>query len=141
MLLNDMHTDWHAEDDDNGAAIAVLHTNGSGFWSEAAKAVGITKLRLGYISEDKDFAELCVHFNTTTWRVDADGLIYTDRLFAKELAEWLTAQGYAGDSVSYSEQGMQGDNYVSLDAGEAFVASYAAKHAEEFEARWKECNE
>jgi hypothetical protein len=32
-----------------------------------------------------------------------------------------------GADVGYSEQGMQGDDYVSLDVGESFIASWEAK--------------
>jgi hypothetical protein len=65
-----------------------------------------------------------VHFNTDDWRVDRDGLIYTDRLFEKELCVLCDKLGLAGDDVSYSEQGMQGDNYVSCDVGAEFIASW-----------------
>jgi hypothetical protein len=30
----------------------------------------------------------------------------------------------AGDDVDYSEQGMQGDNYVSFDVGAKFLKSW-----------------
>ena len=127
-----MHTDWDNADNDTREAIATLHTAGNGYWSEHATAVRITALVLdawqyedGYMS-----GELRVHFNTDDWRVDKHGLIYTDKLFAKELKEYLTAQGYDASDVSYSEQGMQGDNYVSCDASDSFIKSYAAKHAD-----------
>lgn len=123
-LLNDMHTDWDVKDNDTRPAIATLHTNGHGYWSEVAKAVRITALRLGYVADEGDFAELCVHFNTDDWRVDKDGLIYSDMGFKAELCEFLIHNGIAATDVSYSEQGMQGDNYVSLDVGPAFLAGW-----------------
>lgn len=128
MLLNDMHTDWDDEDNDTREGIATLHTNGFGYWSSTAKAVRITQLTL--IAFDAEFRELCVHFNTDDWRVDKLGLIYTDNLFMQELQAYLQAEGYAGDDVEYSEQGMQGDNYVSCDVGDAFIASYMQKHTD-----------
>ena len=54
-----------------------------------------------------------------------DGLIYTDKDFIAELRMFLAQHGLPGDDVDYSEQGMQGDDYVSLDAGEEFVRAWA----------------
>lgn len=140
MLLNDMHNDWDAEDNDTREGIVTLHTEGDGFWSETAKAVRVTELRLGWVDEDESCGELCVHFNTDDWRVDKDGLIYTDGLFEAELCSYLTSIGLAGEDCGYSEQGMQGDNYVSCDVGADFIASYKAKFAEEFAAAYADCN-
>jgi hypothetical protein len=125
-LLNDMHTNWDAANNDTRPAIAILNTDGSGYWSDFAKAVQITELAVPYINDDCNFGELRVHFNTDSWRPDRDGLIYTDKRFMQELQEWLTISGLAGDDVSYSEQGMQGDNFVSCDMGEAFIDSWMA---------------
>lgn len=128
MLLNDMHTDWNEADNDMRDAIAVLHTAGDGYWSDVAKAVRITEVKL-FATKYNDgdmFGELCVHFNTNDWRVDKDGLIYTDSTFMEELRVFLYTLGYEGSDVSYSEQGMQGDNYVSCDVGTDFIISYCA---------------
>jgi hypothetical protein len=130
MLLNDMHTDWDNSDSDTRDSNIVLHTDGSGYWTEEQKAVRITNLTLGYISEEKEFGELRVHFNTDDWRCDKNGLIYTDRQFMKELCVVLNELGLVGEDVSYSEQGMQGDNYVSCDIGEKFIASWERIHGE-----------
>lgn len=108
----------------------TLQTAGDGYWSGNAKDISVTGFVLNYINEEKDFGELCVFFNTKTWNVNKDGLIYTDSLFKKQLRNWLTELGYNATDVSYSEQGMQGDNYVSLDVGNKFIASYIAKHEE-----------
>ncbi len=102
-----------------------LNTNGSGYWSDAKKTVLVE-----YIScdaQDDDFAELCVKFNTQTWNVDADGLIYTDKQFLHELRAALIANGFsaaAANDVEYSEQGMQGLNYVSCDVGAKFIKAF-----------------
>jgi hypothetical protein len=103
----------------------TFNTNGKGYWSRAVKAVRITDLRLGYVSDEKDFGELCVYFNTEDWDVNVDGLIYTDKQFLKELNAFLVAQGLC--AAEYSEQGMQGDNYVSLDVGAKFLQAWEAK--------------
>ena len=129
-LLNNMHTARNDADNDTRDSIATLHTNGTGFWSIANKAVRITELRVSYVNEEHNFGELCVDFNTDDWNVASEGLIYTDSLFMQELQQMLTAHGYAGDDVEYSEQGMQGESFVSCDVGEQFIASYKAKHAD-----------
>jgi len=103
---------------------ATLHTAGDGYWSNKAKAVEIVGLSLGYVNDELDFGELCVVFNTKTWDVNKDGLIYTDSLFLEELCELLTSLGFDASDVSYSEQGMQGDNYVSLDVEECFINTF-----------------
>ena len=103
---------------------ATLNTAGDGYWSNTAKAVEITGLQLAYINDELDFGELRVRFNKATWDVNKDGLIYTDSLFEEELCELLTDLGYDASDVSYSEQGMQGDTYVSLDVGECFINTF-----------------
>ena len=104
----------------------VFNTCGDGYWSEVAKAVRIVDMRLGYVSDERDFGELCVYFNTEDWDVERDGLIYTDSAFLDELRDFLITQELS-DDVEYSEQGMQGDNYVSLDVSEAFLKLWDAK--------------
>ena len=103
---------------------ATLNTNGKGYWSSTAKAVEVTRLQLAYTNDELDFGELRVYFNTATWDVNKLGLIYTDKLFMTELKELLTSMGFDASDVSYSEQGMQGDTYVSCDVGELFINTY-----------------
>ena len=103
---------------------ATLNTNGNGYWSNKRKTVEITGLQLSYINDELDFGELRVFFNTNTWDTNKDGLIYTDKQFMRELKEMLTAKGFDASDVSYSEQGMQGDTYVSCDVGECFINTF-----------------
>jgi hypothetical protein len=106
----------------------TFNTNGNGYWSRAVKAVEIVDMRVTYINDERDFGELCVYFNTNTWDVNVDGLIYTDKQFRNELQAFLDAQGLPGKDISYSEQGMQGDNYVSMDIVSAkFLQAWEAK--------------
>jgi hypothetical protein len=100
-----------------------LSTDGSGYWSNLAKTVTVTGLELSYVSDENDFGELRVHFDTNTWNVDTDGLIYTDREFISNLKVLLSRLELDTD-ISYSEQGMQGDTFVSLDVGPEFIKSY-----------------
>lgn len=106
----------------------TLHTGGNGLWSDKATAVHIIGIEVGYLDEDESFGELLVYFDQTSWDVDTDGLIYTDRLFQDELRAMLTANGYDSSDVGYSEQGMQGCGYVSCDVGLEFLQSFKAKH-------------
>jgi hypothetical protein len=99
-------------------------TDGSGYWSNAVKEVRVLALNVPYVNDEGDFGELRVYFDTKTWDINEDGLIYTDRAFLQDLRNLLTGIGLAGDDVDYSEQGMQGDEYVSLDVGKDFVDSY-----------------
>jgi len=108
---------------------AILSTNGRGLWSNVAKDVKVTGMNLSYISDERDFGELRVYFDTKFWNVNTDGLIYTDRQFESELMALLTQLGLDNSEVGYSEQGMQGNNYVSLDVGEKFIASFTSDMA------------
>ena len=120
----------------------TLHTNGRGYWSTTAKAVTVEALDLQYITNDKDFGELCLHFNTNDWDTATDGLIYTDKLFMQELRAYLQTVGFTeaeANDVSYSEQGMQSDNYVSCDVGAVFIAGLMRLEPQHVHAVWEEC--
>ena len=118
--------------------IAFLNTDGRGHWSRTAKTVDITEFKMRWIGSTEHFGELAVYFDTRSWNVDTHGLIYTDRKWIDELRCWLRdVQGFsqkAVDDICYSEQGMQGDDYVSLDAGKLFIQEYQQKFAEQYNA-------
>lgn len=103
---------------------AILNTAGDGLWSRAKCAVNVTAISVPYLNEERTFGELRVHFNEVLWPVDQLGLIYTDSQWIRELQVMLAGMGYAVDDVDYSEQGMQGTDYVSCDVGENFISSY-----------------
>jgi hypothetical protein len=119
---------------------AVLHTAGDGYWSDVAKCVTVTGIYVPYIAEDAEFGELCVYFNTDTWDVNKHGLIYTDEQFMSELRDMLAAMGLDATDVEYSEQGMQGRDYVSCDVGVDFINTYKALFADAFAAAYADCN-
>jgi len=104
----------------------TFSTAGDGYWSRAQKSVEIVDMRVPYINDEGDFGELRVYFNTDTWDVNKDGLIYTDSGFYADLQAFIKQQGLVVD-LCYSEQGMQGDDYVSLDVGKDFLDSWNAK--------------
>jgi hypothetical protein len=95
----------------------VCNTNGRGYWSNVAQAVNVTKATVAYVNDEGDFGELRVYFNN--WDTDKLGLIYTDKQFMQEFKAVLaTKLGFTDKQLKnlcYSEQGMQGDNYVSMD--------------------------
>lgn len=119
---------------------ATFKTNGSGYWSSAERAVKVYKMEIdNFYSEfdtddeefdvkDLDQGELRVYFTLKTWDIEKHGLIYTDDRFLRELRSFLDKQGLPGKDVDYSEQGMQGDNYVSLDIGKKFLRAWAKKY-------------
>lgn len=113
------------------------HTNGKGHWSVESRMVHINRIGFGYRSidyypEDEFHGELRAYFEPDgfspgSWNVDGHGLIYTDKQWMKEFKVGLRKHGFsikAVANVSYSEQGMQGDNFVSMDVGPVFYASY-----------------
>jgi hypothetical protein len=109
----------------------ILNTSGNGLWSSEERAVTVTDIQLGtgtqWEGESEIFGELRVYFDESTWNINEDGLIYTDRQFLRELQAFLDQHGLPGDDVWYSEQGMQGDDYVSLDAGTKFYEAWMQK--------------
>lgn len=112
--------------------MTALHTLGDGYWSNAERAIGITRLEVPRVDKEDLYGELRVYFDPKFWNVNKLGLIYTDTLFLLELKEWLAEIGYNPADVSYSEQGMQGDDYVSLDAGPDFITSWIKQNEVEY---------
>lgn len=115
----------------------ITNTDGKGLWSEEVRVVEITQVKIGYKStdyypEDPFFGELRAYFEPSgytpgSWHVPAYGLIYTDKTWLREFKAGLRALGLSRAAVadiSYSEQGMQGTDFVSMDVGPAFYASW-----------------
>jgi len=106
-------------------------TDGNGLWSNKAQRVRLCRLEVPYLDEDEDFGELRVYFDGATWDIKEDGLIYTDEFFMEGLRNRLVMElGFsreAADDVDYSEQGMQGDTYVSCDVDGRFIYEWLEK--------------
>ena len=100
------------------------HTAGTGLWSSSVAAVQVLRVELAYVNDECDFGELRAYFNTQDWDVENDGLIYTDEIWINEFRALMRSLGFtrnAVNDITYSEQGMQGSNYVSMDVGEDFM--------------------
>ena len=106
----------------------LVNTSGRGLYSREQKPVRIIKLELTNVDEDTGTGELRARFDKRSWKTGRDGLIYTDQKFLRELREELKSLGLPGAGVAYSEQGMQGDDYVSLDASKQFVNRWSERY-------------
>lgn len=88
----------------------TLSTDGNGLWSSVQKKVRCVRIDADLMVTDGEceFGELRVYFDTKTWDVRKDGLIYTDKQFLQELRAALNDLGFEPeevDDVHYSEQG------------------------------------
>ena len=102
----------------------ITHTDGSGYWTELAKTVRINRVELAYVDDEDSFGELRAYFDKKEWDVDNDGLIYSDRGWMASFLSCMATLGFSVQALSdinYSEQGMQGDNFVSMDVGREFI--------------------
>jgi len=129
----------------------VYTTSGDGYWSDVVKDVRVTDIGMFVTTENTADegeeasycdADMYVLYDEATWNNEVDGLIYTDGAFLEQVQEALfkvllqlnidnaTAKTVAY-SVSYSEQGMQDDGRVSLDAFEFadFMRKFYAKNS------------
>ena len=109
----------------------VTHTNGQGYWSTVSGCVKIDRVRLAYLDDDGEFGELRAYFDPAEWDTDKDGLIYTDSAWIESFINCMATLGFseaALQDIDYSEAGMQGGNYVSMDVGGDFVRECEALH-------------
>lgn len=93
----------------------VLQTDGTGYWSKIKKKVKITHME--FTLSLNNYGELQVFFDEDYWNTSSDGLIYTDKLFIEGLNNFFKKIGLSEqyEFPDYSEHGMQGTDYVSLD--------------------------
>ena len=100
------------------------HTNGISYWNNTLKRVRLTKIVINIEMTPTDdseymFFDMNVFFTKNSWDISKDGLIYTDQGFIREFRDILISLGFdqeASADVRYSEQGMQGENWVNFDA-------------------------
>jgi hypothetical protein len=109
----------------------VTHTNGRGYWSTVSGCVKIDRVRLAYLDDELDFGELRAYFDAREWNTNTDGLIYTDPTWIQSFRNCMATLGFSESAlqdIDYSEAGMQGSNYVSMDVGGDFVRECEALH-------------
>jgi hypothetical protein len=102
----------------------MTHTDGKGLWTNFARTVTVVRVELAYVNSEGNFGELRAHFDTKSWDVYKTGLIYTDPRWIDEFRGLMRSLGFtraACEDIDYSEQGMQSNNYVSMDVGEHFM--------------------
>ena len=108
----------------------TCNTNGKGLWSRSQRKINHKKIEINTFCDNFSFYELRVFFNKKDWNVDKHGLVYTDPLWIKEFRQGLVNMGFSKASVKdcdYSEQGMQSDDYISLDASPKFAKEFFSK--------------
>jgi len=106
----------------NAKTPLVCHTDGMGLWSKAERAVSTSriKLKIWKIYEYSGlYVTLDVYFPRKSWNTEKHGLIYTDDKwlaeFRKQFAVEFPKLAWLAKNIDYTEQGMQGDSYVSLE--------------------------
>ena len=104
----------------------TILTSGTGYWSSVIKPVNCTGYKIAYVNEECDFGELRVYFDSA-WNVEEDGLIYTDEAFLTSIRFF-----FGTNDIDYSEQGMQGNKFVSFDIGREFLMKYDWQAQDEF---------
>jgi hypothetical protein len=109
----------------------IVSTSGDGLWSDASKPVTLRKMEVDQVTAN--FGELRIYFDTTSWDIDQDGLIYTDSGFLDGVKKLLSDRGVDTENLDYSEQGMQGNDYVSFDVGDKFLQSWRNEDNEMYE--------
>ena len=104
-------------------------TKGDGYWSNASPTtVTISKVEMEVGEAYVDLYNygvflpiyLKAFFPKKSWNTDKQGLIYTDSLWLKnfrvEFKIRFPALAWLASKIDYTEQGMQGDNFVSLSS-------------------------
>jgi hypothetical protein len=103
----------------------VTRTDGRGYWSTVArKSIRINRVAVASVSDNGEYGELRAYFDESEWNVESDGLIYSDQAWMKSFRSCMATLGFSVQAlaaISYTEQGMQGTEYVSLDVGRDFL--------------------
>ena len=112
----------------------ITSTSGTGFWTPIKATIEIQELDVDVYGEDSDgdvgFAELRAYFAPEQWNCDKHGFIYSDPQWIKTFREALvsvlgfTKEDVAEGSLNYTEQGMQGAAYVSLEVDGDFMREW-----------------
>jgi hypothetical protein len=95
-----------------GKIVQAFGKNSHGSWGSGAQTVfyKIKKVDFPYMDEEEDVPDN-VNIYLVGYKEPKHGLIYTDKVFEKSINQ--VAAGLA--TLDYSEQGMQGANFVNMD--------------------------
>lgn len=92
--------------------VGRVRTSGDGLWS--SKQV---ELDIEIAACEPGCEHIVAFFSPKKWKVDEDGLIYTDSLFEAGVVSLLLQHGFKNArDLSYSEAGAQGKDFVDFDA-------------------------
>ena len=97
----------------------AIQTGGDGLWSSRSAIVEVTSLTVKW--EGGNMVEINVSFDPNTWSVEHYGLIYTDKLFLEGLRQKISELCGNNTTLDYTEQGMQGEDYVSLECNDCYA--------------------
>lgn len=134
----------------NNVAIRIVcKTDGSSIWSDELCRTTIIKNISVHVDEpyqnlDGSFTqhvEIRAYFDKRDWDTNKHGLIYTDNGWFRDFNNGFTKiVGYKIKGFDYTEQGMQGDDYVSMGvvfdgerAIKKFFTAIYIKHGIEFQ--------
>lgn len=99
----------------------IIHTDGNGRWSTTRAAVQIIAVQIIETPAEPQYGwgasvRIAAFFNGEHWNTNEDGLIYTDDRALTELRAVLADHvDHDLSKMDYTEQGMQGGNYISLE--------------------------
>ena len=94
----------------------AIQTGGDGLWSSCSTIVEVTNITVKW--EGGNLVEINASFDPNTWNVERDGLIYTDKMFLEGLRRKISDLSGVNMTLDYTEQGMQGDDYISLESND-----------------------
>lgn len=107
-----------------GKMVDAFGPRGEGLWGEAdeVQSFSINRVNVDYVDEDAlaDYPKTkevftSLDINLKGYNQDKFGLIYTDKVFLKDIKNAFKSIGINPNKIGYSEQGMQGDTDVNLD--------------------------
>ena len=96
-----------------------IQTGGDGLWSTRSTIVEVTGLTIKW--EGSNMVEISASFDPNTWDVERDGLIYTDKMFLEGIRRKISDLCGNNTTMDYTEQGMQGDDYISLESNDRYA--------------------
>lgn len=97
----------------------ICTTSGNGHWSSHKKQTRVNKIELGfykYCYKDSNSIYVNAIIPKSSWSVKRYGLIYTDPQWLRDFNSQvkILLPHVFTDYVDYTEQGMQGNDYVSM---------------------------